>query len=388
MKISVFGLGYVGLANALLLSQNEYVKAYDIVEEKIELLRQAKSPLEDKEIQEFLERNDLNIEFTKNFEDAVNYGDYLIIATPTDYDEDKNFFNTSTVEQVIEKVLTIRPNAIFIIKSTVPVGYTLDVKEKFNTENIIFSPEFLREGKALYDNLFPSRIVVGEVSDRGQEIAEIFKKNSYKNDVRVLLTNSTEAEAIKLFSNTYLALRVAYFNELDTYAEIRGLNSQQIIEGVGLDPRIGNHYNNPSFGYGGYCLPKDTKQLRANYADVPSNIIGAIVEANITRKNFIAEQIINKNPNIVGIYRLTMKANSDNFRYSSIQGIMKRLKQKGIKVVVFEPTLNANYFYDSKVIKDFKEFSEISDVIISNRYEDRLREVCHKLYTRDIFGID
>ncbi|MBF0014270.1 nucleotide sugar dehydrogenase [Enterococcus casseliflavus] len=388
MKISVFGLGYVGLANALLLSQNEYVKAYDIVEEKIELLRQAKSPLEDKEIQEFLERNDLNIEFTKNFEDAVNYGDYLIIATPTDYDEDKNFFNTSTVEQVIEKVLTIRPNAIFIIKSTVPVGYTLDVKEKFNTENIIFSPEFLREGKALYDNLFPSRIVVGEVSDRGQEIAEIFKKNSYKNDVRVLLTNSTEAEAIKLFSNTYLALRVAYFNELDTYAEIRGLNSQQIIEGVGLDPRIGNHYNNPSFGYGGYCLPKDTKQLRANYADVPSNIIGAIVEANITRKNFIAEQIVNKNPNVVGIYRLTMKANSDNFRYSSIQGIMKRLKQKGIKVVVFEPTLNANYFYDSKVIKDFKEFSEISDVIISNRYEDRLREVCHKLYTRDIFGID
>ncbi|MBZ3640177.1 nucleotide sugar dehydrogenase [Enterococcus casseliflavus] len=388
MKISVFGLGYVGLANALLLSQNEYVKAYDIVEEKIELLRQAKSPLEDKEIQEFLERNDLNIEFTKNFEDAVNYGDYLIIATPTDYDEDKNFFNTSTVEQVIEKVLTIRPNATFIIKSTVPVGYTLDIKEKFNTENIIFSPEFLREGKALYDNLFPSRIVVGEVSDRGQEIAEIFKKNSYKNDVRVLLTNSTEAEAIKLFSNTYLALRVAYFNELDTYAEIRGLNSQQIIEGVGLDPRIGNHYNNPSFGYGGYCLPKDTKQLRANYADVPSNIIGAIVEANITRKNFIAEQIINKNPNIVGIYRLTMKANSDNFRYSSIQGIMKRLKQKGIKVVVFEPTLNANYFYDSKVIKDFKEFSEISDVIISNRYEDRLREVSHKLYTRDIFGID
>lgn len=385
MNISVFGLGYVGLANALLLSQTEHVKAYDIVKEKVNFLNQGKSPLEDKEIHEFLKRDDLNIEFTNDFEDAVNFADYLIIATPTDYDEVKNYFNTSTVEDVIEKALAIRPDATFIIKSTVPVGYTLDVKARFNTENIIFSPEFLREGKALYDNLYPSRIVVGEVSDRGKEIAAIFKDSCIKEEVPVLLTHSTEAEAIKLFSNTYLALRVAYFNELDTYAESRGLDSRQIIEGVGLDPRIGSHYNNPSFGYGGYCLPKDTKQLRANYEDVPSNIIGAIVEANTTRKDFIADQIIAKKPKVVGIYRLTMKANSDNFRYSSIQGIMKRIKAKGIEVVVYEPTLDAAEFYHSRVIKDFDEFKDLSDVIVTNRFEEILKDVENKVYTRDIF---
>lgn len=386
MNISVFGLGYVGLANALLLSQTEHVKAYDIVNEKVNLLSQRKSPLEDKEIHEFLKRDDLNIEFTNDFEDAVKYADYLIIATPTDYDEVKNYFNTSTVEDVIEKALAIRPDATFIIKSTVPVGYTLDVKARFNTENIIFSPEFLREGKALYDNLYPSRIVVGEVSDRGKEIAAMFKDSCIKEEVPVLLTHSTEAEAIKLFSNTYLALRVAYFNELDTYAESRGLDSRQIIEGVGLDPRIGSHYNNPSFGYGGYCLPKDTKQLRANYEDVPSNIIGAIVEANTTRKDFIADQIIAKKPKVVGIYRLTMKANSDNFRYSSIQGIMKRIKAKGIEVVVYEPTLDAAEFYHSRVIKDFDDFKDLSDVIVTNRFEEILKDVENKVYTRDIFG--
>ena len=388
MKISVFGLGYVGLANSLLLAQNEQVKAYDIVSEKIKSLQEKKSPLDDKEIYEFLERDDLNLEFTQDFEDAVKFGDYLVIATPTDYDEKKNFFNTSTIEDVIEKALAIQPESTFIIKSTVPVGYTENLRKKYKTDNIIFSPEFLREGKALYDNLHPSRIIVGECSERGQEIANIFFENSYDKDTPILLTHSTEAEAIKLFSNTYLALRVAYFNELDTYAESRGLNTKQIIEGVGLDSRIGTHYNNPSFGYGGYCLPKDTKQLRANYEKVPSNIIGAIVDANTTRKDFIAEQILIKKPEIVGIYRLTMKANSDNFRYSSIQGVMKRLKAKGTEVVVFEPTLDKEEFFHSKVIKDLKEFKKMADVIVSNRFEPELKDVEEKVYTRDIFRRD
>ncbi|MCO8287171.1 nucleotide sugar dehydrogenase [Tetragenococcus halophilus] len=386
MKVSVFGLGYVGLANVLLLSQNEEVKAYDIVEEKVQMLQQKQSPLEDQEVHEFLKRDDLNIEFTSDFEDAVKYADYLIIATPTDYDEKQNYFNTSTVEDVIAKALVIRPDATFIIKSTVPVGYTLDAKAKFGTDNIIFSPEFLREGKALYDNLYPSRIIVGEDSERGREIAQMFKENVFKEDVDVLLTHPTEAEAIKLFSNTYLAMRVAYFNELDTYAESRGLDTKEIIEGVSMDPRIGSHYNNPSFGYGGYCLPKDTKQLLANYTEVPQNIMTAIVDANRTRKDFVADQIIAKAPEIVGIYRLTMKTNSDNFRQSAIQGIMKRIKAKGIEVVVFEPSLDTDEFFNSRVVKDFDEFKAVSEVIVSNRMEEELTDVRDKVYTRDIFG--
>ena len=387
-KISVFGLGYVGLANAMLLSQNEQVTAYDIVDEKIDLLNNGVSPLEDKEIHEFLDREDLNLTFTKNFEEAVKFGDYLIVATPTDYNEDRNYFDTSTVENVIERALAIRKDAVFIIKSTVPVGYTDSIRKKFQTENIIFSPEFLREGRALHDNLYPSRIIVGECSDRGQKIANLFLENTMDKNSEVLLTHATEAEAIKLFSNTYLALRVAYFNELDTYAEARGLNAKQIIEGVGLDPRIGSHYNNPSFGYGGYCLPKDTKQLLANYDKVPNNIISAIVDANRTRKDFVADQILARNPKVVGIYRLTMKSNSDNFRYSSIQGIMKRLKAKGIEVIVYEPTLKDDAFYNSRVERDLDKFKQLSDVIVTNRMEDSLFDVEEKVYTRDIFKRD
>lgn len=388
MKISVIGLGYVGLANALLFSQKESVIAYDIVSEKINMLQHKQSPLEDKEISQFLTRDDLSIEFTNDFVKTVEWGDFIVVATPTDYDEEKNYFNTSTIETVIEKALKVKPEATFIIKSTVPVGYTKELKEKMNSNNIIFSPEFLREGKALYDNLYPSRIIVGENSDRAAEFADILKENAWSEDIPVLLTDSTEAEAIKLFSNTYLALRVAYFNELDTYAETRNLNTRQIIEGVGLDPRIGKHYNNPSFGYGGYCLPKDTKQLRANYENVPSNIIGAIVDSNRTRKDFIAEQILANNPKVVGIYRLTMKTNSDNFRYSSIQGVMKRIKAKGVEVVVYEPNLNESTFYNSRVIQDIEEFKNTTDIIVSNRFEEELQDVKDKVYTRDIFGED
>ena len=387
-NVSIFGLGYVGLANALLLSQKENVMAYDIVDEKIDLLNQGISPLEDKEVKEFLSKKDLNLKFTKDFEEAVKFADYLIVSTPTDYDEKKNYFNTATVEDVIEKALSIKPEAILIIKSTVPVGYTDSLRAKYNTNNIIFSPEFLREGKALYDNLYPSRIIVGECSKKGEEIANMFLENTMDKNSRILLTHSTEAEAIKLFSNTYLALRVAYFNELDTYAESRELDAKQIIEGVGLDPRIGTHYNNPSFGYGGYCLPKDTKQLRANYDTVPNNIISAIVDANTTRKDFIAEQILARSPKVVGIYRLTMKSNSDNFRYSSIQGIMKRLKAKGVEVIVFEPTMDETTFYNSRVEKNLTQFKELSDVIVTNRMEEELSDVEKKVYTRDIFKRD
>ncbi|MGX6971782.1 nucleotide sugar dehydrogenase [Vagococcus lutrae] len=388
MQLSIFGLGYVGLANALLLSQSEYIMAYDIVSEKIKGLNNGESPLIDKEIEEFLARDDLNIEYTDELKTAINHADVFIIATPTDYDEKRNYFNTSTVEDVIEKVLKEKPEATFIIKSTVPVGYTETLKEKYNTENIIFSPEFLREGKALYDNLYPSRIIIGEKSERAEQIANMFLKNTVEKNSPVLLTDSTEAEAIKLFSNTYLALRVSYFNELDTYASMKGLDTKQIIEGVGLDPRIGSHYNNPSFGYGGYCLPKDTKQLLANYEDVPNNIIKAIVDSNTTRKDFIANDIIDKKPKKVGIYRLTMKSGSDNFRYSSIQGIMQRLKEKNIEIVIYEPTLNQPVFYGNFVEKSLNKFKQECDLIVSNRVEKALEDVFEKVYTRDVFMRD